>query len=95
MPSRNSQITKAGNAKPIGQYGGELYESEISDGSRVVKTYAILWSPAAAPARRLLCYDTDKPTPSCPADGPHLPDHRAAIIPAKSAQIASLQAKLR
>src|SRR4051812_6030699 len=72
-------VTKAGNAKRIGEYGGELYESEISDGSRVVKTYAILWSPAAAPARRLLCYDTDKPTPSCPAEGPHLPDHRAVI----------------
>ena len=74
-------VRKTQPAIPIGEFGGKLYESELDGPGGIVRTYAILWSPAAAHARESLCYDTNAPTPSCPADDktPHLQDRRALI----------------
>src|SRR4051812_43189622 len=49
--------------------GGQLYRSELTGASDRVTTYAILWSPAAAPARERLCYDRTDDAPECAGRG--------------------------
>jgi hypothetical protein len=64
---------------PIGQFGGRLFVNELRGARGSVRTFAILWSPAAAVAREALCYDTTQPSETCPASAPHLADRRAVV----------------
>jgi hypothetical protein len=64
---------------PIGRHGGMLYEWHLTaDGARV-RTFALLWSPIVADAKKSLCYDETERTTACEASPAVLPDKRARI----------------
>lgn len=63
----NLSQTKPAEIIQLGSEGAQLYITELSSGPRVVKTFAILWSPIDAPAKKTLCYDASESTPLCEA----------------------------
>lgn len=72
-------VTERREPVPIGRHGGMLYERHLTaDGARV-RTFALLWSPIVADAKKTLCYDETERTAACETSPTVLPDKRVLI----------------
>ena len=72
-------VTEKREPVPIGRHGGMLYERQLMANGARVRTFALLWSPIVAEAKKTLCYDETERTAACETSPAVLPDKRVWI----------------
>lgn len=72
-------VTEKLEPVPIGRHGGMLYERRLTANGAHVRTFALLWSPIVAEAKKALCYDKTEQSASCETSPALLPDKRVLI----------------
>lgn len=70
-------ITNIGAAIPLDSSGAALYPRVLTDGTKSVRLYAIVWSPITALAKQSLCFDASNGSGPCEPN--RTANHRARV----------------